>query len=81
MYSHINWVGSSTDLSRDLLANTEEPRMNNPQNSQNPIIVALIMMGFIVVVALIFRPQGAIRFGVSGNGTQVEIDDANPKVK
>lgn len=75
-------VGSSTGLlSRDLLLNKEEP-VNPHQNSQNSVVVvALLMMGFIVVVALIFRPQGAIRFGVGGNGPQVEINDANPKAK
>jgi len=56
--------------------------VNPHQNSQNSIVVvALLMMGFIVVVAQIFRPQGAIRFGVNGNGSQVEINDASQKSK
>jgi len=52
-----------------------------PQNSQQTVITALILMTFMVVVALLFRPQGAIRFGVGGSGPQVTIDDPAPKSK
>jgi hypothetical protein len=52
-----------------------------PQNSQNTVVTALILMTFLVVVALLFRPQGAIRFGVGGTGPQLAIDDSMPKSK
>lgn len=55
--------------------------MNQKHSQNSVVVVALLMMSFIVVVALIFRPQGAIRFGVGGNGAQVEIDDAIQKRK
>lgn len=58
--------------------------MSNPQNShnQNSIVVitviAFLLMGFVTVVALIFRPSGAIKMQFGEPGPHLSIGDATP---
>jgi hypothetical protein len=62
--------------------------MNSPKNSnvQNPIVVitviSFLVMGFVTVVALIFRPSGAIEMQFGGErGPKLNIDESAAATK
>jgi hypothetical protein len=43
------------------------------------ISIAFLAMGFIVIVALIFRPQGSISIEFGKDGSSIKIDEARKK--
>ena len=55
-------------------------KTNNQDFNTSNIAIAFLTMGFIVIVALVFRPQGSISVEFGKDGSSLKVDESRKSV-